>query len=129
MSNMSEEVFRAAQTGNLAALKGLIERGGDANSRHPLIGWTATQQAAYGGHTDVLVFLVEHGADVNATDAMGQTALRHAALRGDLQAVQCLVEHGANVNAATSRGVTPLAAAESGGHKTVADYLRSRGAK
>jgi len=129
MRDTAEEVFRAAASGDLQTLTRLIERGGNVDARHPVSRWTALQQAAYAGHTHVVIFLVEHGANVAAADAIGQTALRHAALRGDLEAVKCLVNHGADVNAATSRGVTALAAAEAGGHHAVVEFLRSKGAR
>jgi hypothetical protein len=53
--------------------------------------------------------LLEHGANVNATDDHGRTPLHFAANFLDHDPmVKLLLENGANVNAADGRGLTPL---------------------
>ncbi|XP_015608806.1 caseinolytic peptidase B protein homolog isoform X2 [Cephus cinctus] len=59
--------FRAAQYGNIPDLKKALADGVDVNARHPL-GWTALQTAAINGKVQVIKFLLERGADVNAGD-------------------------------------------------------------
>ena len=48
------------------------------------------------GHLEVVKYLVDHGANVNAQD---DYALRSAARNGHLDVIKYLVGHGANVNA------------------------------
>ena len=61
-------------------------------------------------------FLLDLGADVNATNAVGRSALHGAAhIRSDA-AVRLLFDHGATVEVADQRGITPLMIAEGGGH-------------
>jgi ankyrin repeat protein len=67
---------------------------------------------------DAVRFLVQHGADVTATNEAGQTALHGAAYMGGNPIVQFLVEHGARINGQDAQGQTPFRIAE--GHLNVA---------
>ena len=84
---------------------------------------------------DAVQLVLDLGADVNATNAVGRSALHGAAhIRSDA-AVQLLFEHGATVQVADRRGITPLMIAEGGGHILLpglgggrtADLLRALG--
>ncbi|KAJ3285200.1 hypothetical protein HK104_009595 [Borealophlyctis nickersoniae] len=52
--------------------------------------------AVRNGHTKVVEFLLDNGADVHAK---GEAALRLAAASGRLELVKCLLDNGADVNA------------------------------
>lgn len=69
--------------------------------------------ASWGGQATIGRFLIEHGADVNATDKNGWTALMRAAYAGALPFVRLLLEHGAKVNAQAPGGLTALMGAVS----------------
>ncbi|MCE2540494.1 MAG: ankyrin repeat domain-containing protein [Acidobacteria bacterium] len=84
---------------------------------------------------DAVQFVLDLGADVDATNAVGRSALHGAAhIRSDA-AVQLLVDHGATVEVPDQRGITPLMIAEGGGHillpglggGSTADLLRALG--
>lgn len=64
--------------------------------RDALEGTTALHLAAYGGHIDVVKFLINAGADVSAFDFPGLTALHWAAYKGHKDIVSLLLENGAN---------------------------------
>jgi ankyrin repeat protein len=75
--------------------------------------------------------LTDRGADVNKICDGNLPPLLMAAQYGHLDMVKILVEHRANVKYVykgdddTNPGETALSYAEKGGHKDVADYLRS----
>lgn len=56
-------------------------KGADPNIRNE-DRWTPGILAAQGGHMEILHFLIDNGADVNADDYHGQTALNWAAKHG-----------------------------------------------
>ncbi|KAF7171814.1 hypothetical protein CNMCM5623_004145 [Aspergillus felis] len=64
--------------------------------RDALQGTTALHLAAYGGHIEVVKFLIHAGAEVNAFDFPGLTALHWAAYKGHKDIVALLLENGAN---------------------------------
>ena len=78
--------------------------------------------------TDVLKYLVEHGADVNQPDNDGFTPLLMGSQNGHLPVVQYLVENGADVNQTRNDGVTPLYISSQKGHVLVVQYLVENGA-
>ncbi len=50
------------------------------------------------GHLDVVVALLEHGADVDLTTAKGNTALMYASAGGHVECANVVLEYGANCN-------------------------------
>ena len=59
----------------------LLGHGVSVNEKS-LTGWTPLMYAVGGGHRDVVVFLIEHGADVNVVTDRGVTALSIASEPG-----------------------------------------------
>ncbi len=60
---------------------------------------TPLHTAAYKGRLDLVVLLLERGADVESRDHQGQTAIYVASSRGHIEVVRSLIERGADVNA------------------------------
>ncbi|KAJ7882802.1 ankyrin repeat-containing domain protein [Mycena olivaceomarginata] len=70
-----------------------------------ILNWTidkdkrgALHYASLNGHIEVVEFLLERGANFNATDKANNTALHNASARGRTDVVKLLVEHGVDVN-------------------------------
>ncbi|KAJ7759531.1 ankyrin repeat-containing domain protein [Mycena metata] len=84
--------------------------------------------ASQNGHLDVVKFLIEHGADVNAENEDGCTSLYLASRNGRLEVVKFLIEHGANINASDNDGYTSLSIASANGHLDVVKFLIEHGA-
>ncbi|KAL9615795.1 MAG: hypothetical protein Q9160_009251 [Pyrenula sp. 1 TL-2023] len=53
------------------------------------------------GEAEIVQLLLENGADINATDSLGQTALHHAVKHSYHAVVALLISHGVDVNSKT----------------------------
>ncbi len=92
-------------------------------------GMSALAFACQNEHEDIVRYLVEQGADVNAPGDMDRTPLMAAASNGcHLEILRFLVEHGANVNARGELGWTALIWAAREGCIECVKYLLSQGA-
>ena len=82
----------AAMTGNLVALKLLIDRGADINNfgRNPTR-FTALHHAAVGGHVDAVVMLLAAGARTDVKDFRGRTPADVAKRTGNIEIRQLII--------------------------------------
>jgi hypothetical protein len=92
----AEEFLQAAARGEMDVLTKLVTEGMDMETRHPRGEWTALMLAADGGHVEVVRWLLNAGASVDATNSGGLTALMLAARAGSLAAVRLLLEFNAD---------------------------------
>ena len=77
--------------------------------------------AGAAGHAEAFEYLLQTGADVNATNALcGRTALHRVAEGGHLELADMLITRGAAITAAARDGSTPLHAAARAGHAAMA---------
>ncbi|KAF2130174.1 ankyrin [Dothidotthia symphoricarpi CBS 119687] len=127
----------ATAGGHLLAVKLLVDYKANINIRMPG-GYTALHLAVRRGYSEVVRFLINKGADLDATDDVGQTpltespneaiqlilldaganpdipghdlntALHYAASFGWVEAVRSLVNHRANIHACNMNEQTPL---------------------
>lgn len=110
----------------------LLEHGADPNIAAD-DGTTALHLAAGNGKPACVQALLEHGAMVDARDALGRTPLYLLAYGGvarnrepDLQSARLLIEHGANVNATDNLGRPILRTAL---NREIDTLLREHGAR
>ena len=87
----------AARVGDLESAKLLAGAGANVNDADAW-GVSATAMAAHAGFTQLVVWLLDHGANPNAASA-GFTALHAAIMRRDTGMVAALLAHGADANA------------------------------
>jgi hypothetical protein len=137
---MSHLLWKAAASGNLAKVKERLAAGDDIEWRHKDTGKTALLGAVTYRHTEIIQYLLDNGADVNATDTDGNDSLAwavitrnrklarfflgkvanpdfrnllvRAAYTGDLDMVKLLLESGADPGQRNKRGETALSATE-----------------
>jgi ankyrin repeat protein len=156
MSFGKQVLLTAVVEGKSAALEGLLELGADPNCTiegEPLISYAAwlgqlecikvlvqrvdvdtrssdkstpIRDAARNGRDDVVKFLADAGADVDAVDDFGESALFDVVRTGRLSTVEALISKGANVNLANKSGMTPLMFAMD--NLEIAQMLVSKGA-
>lgn len=91
-------------------------------------GVTPLMLAAFNGHTDVSLHLLELGADPHVRDRHGRSALHFAADGGHEGVVDALVGAGADIEVADAIGDTPLHLAVVGGHAGAVERLLGAGA-
>jgi ankyrin repeat protein len=136
-------IHQATESNQVEAVRFLVERGADVNSRtlgDPVLGdkgQTPLLLAAQELDYPVATYLISKGAQVNAQDEYSNTPLitaiflshgEHSNPAKIFQFVKLLVEHGADINQADKKGSTPLALAALTEHKEVVDYLVQKGA-
>ncbi|KAE9161373.1 hypothetical protein PF004_g30843 [Phytophthora fragariae] len=115
------ELLEAARAGELERVKALVEQDTNADKDNALR-WAARE-----GSLDVVQYLVEHGAVVNAKDYLGDTALMRAAEGGHTTVVQFLTDGcKADVKASNKNGYTALVWAARCGQDEVVRYLAER---
>ena len=124
----SDDIWTAAEDGNLEAVKQHLAAGTDVNAWDKY-GSTPLLLAALYGHKEIVKLLIAKGADVNAKAGNGWTPLHKAALKGHKEIAELLLASGADVNAKDkTRGGTPLHYAAIRGHKEIAELLITKGA-
>jgi F-type H+-transporting ATPase subunit beta len=129
-ANHATPLIRAAERGDMAIMKLLVEAGagvddvcGCNTAETPLWAATLTDQP------EAVAYLLEHGADPNVGGALGHTALHLAAMRDWPHLVKMLLSYGADPHLVDKAGRTALDWAELKGHAQVQSLLRSDGAR
>ena len=89
----------------------LLRYGADINLRSGQN--TPLRAASFDGSLDIVEWLLNHKADVNAQGVAGYTPLHSAAQKGYLQIFQILMEHNADIHIRDESGETPLHVAAS----------------
>ena len=124
-----EPLLDAARSGDVAAVRSLLEDGGADPNVARGDGLTALHLAAQAGNVEIVDLLIGAGANIEANTRIGDyTPLHVASARGHLSVARSLLDAGADPSAVTtSTGVTPLhlAAKGLGGQGTVALLLES----
>jgi ankyrin repeat protein len=86
----------------------LYRHSGDVEVRGNWVVATSLHMASATGLVDVVEWLLNHGADINAEANDRWTALHYAACHSRLKAVRMLLERGADVNPRNAQGEVPL---------------------
>ena len=141
-------LMTAARSGNVAAVKALLDRGARLDAREEVLGEQALMWAASENHAEVVTLLLSRGADVNAKSNTltfpkdrfglegvltilpkgGWTPLMYAARDGAPDAARALARGGADINATDPEGTTALVRAIINSHYDTAAVLIEEGA-
>lgn len=110
-----DTLINAAERGNTAEVKRLLDAGATVNSRAAR-GRNAVLAATQGGHAETAKLLIARGADVNAQDDISDSAFLLAGARGHTEIVRAALAAGANLNSTNRYGGTALIPACHYGH-------------
>ncbi|XP_067618406.1 uncharacterized protein [Eurosta solidaginis] len=121
-------LYYAIGNNHVNVVKVLLEKDTNVDSNEAIGGFTPLHAAAECGYLELVNFLLQNKADVNARNDRDWTPLHAAALNGHLEIVNALILKGANVNASVIDGCTPLHYAIENGHEKVANILLKHGA-
>ena len=91
-SNGETLLFKYVERGNLDRIVELVEQGADANTQD------RNGERPSCSETEIIKFLIENGADINATDNWNNTYLCEAVKQNDLELAHFLVNKGIDVN-------------------------------
>jgi uncharacterized protein len=129
--DLRAELSDAAQTGNVARLRELLDQNRDFANMPDESGYTPLHYAAYFGHAEAARYLLGIGAQVDAIsmDPLRNQPLHAAATSGHAEIVGLLLDGGADPRAEQSGQWTALHAAAEKGHAAVVAVLVERGAE
>ena len=98
------------KNGNLEHVRQLINQGVDINQRDgSRTGRTPLYVASKFGHSNIVLLLIQHGADINVQTLEEQSSPLHIAIKGRrLSVVHELLTHNANIELQDIHGETPL---------------------
>lgn len=105
----------AARHGNISVVSQLLARGVGIDQQSGKVGDTPLMTASYYGQLEMVKFLLEHGAGINARNVEGESALAMAAQHPNSEVVKYLLQKGAEADACGHKGITPLIWATSRG--------------
>jgi uncharacterized protein len=129
----------AAENGATDEVKRLVGWGVVPATAADVSGYTALMAAALGGKPEMIEYLLDRGARINATVTQtldpnkpaGTTALMRAAMHGHAKAVRVLLDRGADPNPGIPwgefAGMSALFIAVHQGHLEVVEQLLARG--
>jgi len=127
---LAGDIHIAAAEGDLAKVKSLLAQDNNLISAEDQNGTRdlPIHSAASAGHLEVIRFLVESGAAVDAGDSDRSTPLHVAAVRGHPACVAYLIEQGADLVFQDNNGAWSMSFAVSGANAEVVDLLIKAGA-
>jgi ankyrin repeat protein len=118
-------VSLAAVFGHFDVARFLAEKGADISAVATNgTGYNALTGSVTSGHTEMVKWLLETGADPNYRYGPGYTPLLAAAANGRLEIVKLLLAHGADLRATSNDGKSALALATEHNHPAVAEFLK-----
>ena len=115
-------LMMACLRGQQALAARLLKRGASVNRS----GWSPLHYAASGENDSIVAWLLDRGADIDATSASGNTPLMMAAQYGASGSVDLLLAKGADVNRLNQLNLSAADIASQAGRDKLAALLRKR---
>lgn len=120
------DIFDACAVGDEERVRTLIESFPESINAYSPDGFYPLGLAAFFGHSKIVEYLIDAGADVNqvADNALKVAPIHAAVSNGDIEIVKMLLEHGADANAKQQNDFTPLLAATQTKRQDLVDLLQ-----
>ena len=96
--NAQIDLIQAAATGRTDLIASILDRDGSVIDSPDAQGKTALFHAAHNNRLAAVKLLVERGADVNRSDAVGIAALHRTSQQCSDELIQYLIDHGADAH-------------------------------
>ncbi|KAI6652704.1 Ankyrin repeat and EF-hand domain-containing protein 1-like [Oopsacas minuta] len=122
-------IYDAVKQADFVSLESALTRGIATTEIRDKFNKTPLMMACAHGRIDVVDWLLERGADVNAFDNFLWRPIHHASHAGHINIVQRLIESGADINTQTIHGGTSLMRAMESSKIDLVKLLLDRGAK
>jgi uncharacterized protein len=123
---LDSQLLKAAEIGDLAAVRRLVHDGASVDSKYQ-DGTTALMLAALGNRTEIVRLLLDKGANVSARTIRGETALSDAAEFAKAPTLRLLLDHGATPGIPCDDGGTVLMTASERGNFDAVGLLLTKG--
>ena len=124
----SQDIFEAVKSNNMEMLQKIIKKDSSTIFLTDELKRTPLHWAARGVHFELVKYLVENNADINAKDINQITPIASITARNHLSALEYLLKNGANPNVMDFEGDTPLHYAAASGQLRTAQLLIENGA-
>ena len=85
---VNEKLLQCVKENDLNGVKKAVENGADIETKKDIYGWTALILATKNGRLEIVKYLIDQKADIEAKDNDGWTALILAANNGHLEIVK-----------------------------------------
>ena len=112
--DMFSPLWVACWVGDAAVVRSLLQKGAAVEEPNNQ-GIRPLQAAALGANKEEIRILLEHGADINATDIFGNTVLHRLAGQSSITriddyeaTIRFLIDNNANIEARNDQGETPF---------------------
>ena len=120
-------IHGAVKANDMERVQAFVAKG-HVNDREDVYQHTPLIIASYYGYTDIVEYLCQNGADLDAQAIDGSTALIYTAIHNWPDITLILLDKGASVDLKDRNGHTALYYAETYRNREVADLLKHMGA-
>ncbi|XP_005999437.1 ankyrin repeat domain-containing protein 10 isoform X2 [Latimeria chalumnae] len=101
----------------------LVQAGAAVNVATTRFAQSPAHIAAFGGHPECLLWLIQAGANISRQDYVGETPIHKAARSGSMECINALVTYGAEVDLRNGSGLTAADLANAQGFLECAQFL------